>query len=284
MSSKITRRALLQAGCGVGSALIAGEIVGAEGSGTRMKDEVRYEYLRPSEMVAKRKACPVAYLPIGTLEWHLAHNPLGLDAVKAHGLCVECAKRGGGIVFPPLFYGENRTEAHLDREKADVFDLPKENFTNFAPFTVSEQASNYQHLLIHILNEIASLGFRFIIVCAGHYPLLDHGRAAISVFRQTARRVSSQPTTGWVFTGYELVQDLFPGAGDHGGAWETSIMMALDKDSVDLSLLSEDEPWVKKVSVEYGRKAIDAIVKRVLERVDDMRANPDKYLGHYTPM
>ncbi|OFX13682.1 MAG: hypothetical protein A2Z18_09670 [Armatimonadetes bacterium RBG_16_58_9] len=250
--------------------------------------EIRYEWLRPGEMVSRRKACPVAYLPIGTLEWHLEHNVLGLDAVKAHGLVMECARRGGGVVFPALFYGENRTEAHVDVLRADEFEVPPENFgPDFMPFTVSEQATHYHHLLIHVLNEIASLGFRFIIVCAGHYPLLDHARAAISVFRQTARRRGHQPTTGWAFSGYELVQDVLPGVGDHGLTWETSLMMALFPGSADLSLLPPEvrrEKWVDSVSAEYGRKAIDLIIDRVLARVEDMLKNPGKYLGHCTPM
>lgn len=251
-------------------------------------DEVRYEYLRPSELIERRKACPVAYLPIGTLEWHLAHNPLGLDTLKAHGLLVECAKRGGGVVFPSLFYGENRTEAHCDRLEATELGLTEENFgPDFSPYSAAEQSDHYHHLLVHILNEIASLGFGIIIVCAGHYPLLDHARAAISRFRQTARRSKHQPTTGWAFTGYELVQDVLPGAGDHGGPWETSLMMAVDGNSVDLSLLDEKEfgeERVERVSEDYGRKAIELIVERVLERVHDMLTQPGKYLGHYTPM
>ena len=286
-----TRREFMK---GVGKASLGAAALGSVGSSAvaaevkSMPEEIRYELLRPSEMVARRKQCPVAYLPVGTLEWHRGQNPLGLDAIKAHGLVTECARRGGGVVFPTLFYGESRSEAHLDVSKADVYEVPAENFgPDFMPFTVSEQATHYHHLLIHIFNQIASLGFPLIIVCAGHYPLLDHARAAMSVFRQTAHRRSHQPTTGWVFTGYELVKDQFPSAGDHGGPWETSIMMALNPGSVDLSLLPEDvrkKEWVDQISIEYGQKAIDAVVKRVLERVDDMRADPGKYLGHYTPM
>ncbi len=253
-----------------------------------MTDEVRYEYLRPAEMIARRKARPVAYLPIGTLEWHYEHNPLGLDALKAHGLVVECARRGGGVVFPPLFYGENRTEAHMDPRTAEGYQVPEENFgPGSMPFTVSEQATHYHHLLIHVFSEIASLGFPLIVVCAGHYPLMDHARAAMSVFRQTARRWKHQPTTGWVFTGYELVKDIFPNAGDHGGRWETSLMMALEEGSVDMSLIPvgrREQDWVKDTSAEFGRQAVYAIVTRVLERVDDMLDHPQKYMGHYTPM
>ena len=44
-----------------------------------------------------RERCPVAYLPLGTLEWHGLHNPVGLDALKAHALAVRCARSGGGV-------------------------------------------------------------------------------------------------------------------------------------------------------------------------------------------
>ena len=64
-------------------------------------------------------------------------------------------------------------------------------------------------------------------------------------------------------------------------------MTALDESSVDLSLMSPEEreaDWVPDISEDYGQNAIDLIVDRVLERVDDMVANPRKYLAHYTPM
>ena len=49
---------------------------------TKQKDCVQYERLRPGQVVKRRKACPVAYLPIGTIEWHGVHNPVGLDTLK----------------------------------------------------------------------------------------------------------------------------------------------------------------------------------------------------------
>ena len=32
--------------------------------------EVRYQMLRPEQIVARRKECPVVYIPLGTLERH----------------------------------------------------------------------------------------------------------------------------------------------------------------------------------------------------------------------
>jgi len=44
--------------------------------------KVMYEEMLPHEAVAARKACPVAYLPIGGIEWHGEHNCLGLHRLQ----------------------------------------------------------------------------------------------------------------------------------------------------------------------------------------------------------
>jgi creatinine amidohydrolase len=54
-----------------------------------MKQEVRYHTLRPTQNVKRRQAYPVAYIPIGTIECHGAHNPLGSDTLQAEGLWCE---------------------------------------------------------------------------------------------------------------------------------------------------------------------------------------------------
>jgi creatinine amidohydrolase/Fe(II)-dependent formamide hydrolase-like protein len=38
---------------------------------------------------------PLCYLPLGTLEWHGEHAAVGLDALKAHAVCVLAAERSG---------------------------------------------------------------------------------------------------------------------------------------------------------------------------------------------
>lgn len=68
-----------------------------------MSTEVRYWMMRPHQVVERRTACPVLYIPIGTIEWHGPHNPLGADTLQAEGLAIERAGRGGGLVFPPLY-------------------------------------------------------------------------------------------------------------------------------------------------------------------------------------
>jgi creatinine amidohydrolase len=205
--------------------------------------EVRYHMLRPDEIVARRKECPVAYIPIGTIEWHGPHNPVGADGIQAEGLAILCAQNGGGLVFPPLYYGESRVEGLMEANSSDKeqialeMELPADNFhPDRHPFTAAEQSNHYQKLLLHILSEVESLGFQVGVFVAGHYPLIDHARSAVLQFNQ--REYSrAQGMLAWAFVDYLLVDDQYNCAGDHAGGWETSHVMWLYPDAVDLSRL-----------------------------------------------
>ena len=67
-----------------------------------MPDEKRIQYLRPGEILAQLEAMPVAYQPIGTLEWHGRQNPIGVDTFKAEALCIAAAQKAGGLVMPAI--------------------------------------------------------------------------------------------------------------------------------------------------------------------------------------
>ena len=67
--------------------------------------EVRYQYLRPAQLLEEQANCPVVYVPIGPIEWHGPHNAMGLDAMNAEFLALEAARRFGGVVLPTLYIG-----------------------------------------------------------------------------------------------------------------------------------------------------------------------------------
>lgn len=259
--------------------------------------EVRYERLRPAQIVAARTACPVAYLPIGTIEWHGRHNPVGLDTLKIHQLAIRCARAGGGLVFPPLYYGESREEGLMEANAADrdrilaEMDLPLQNFApGYMRATPQQQYEHYQRLLVHCLCELQSLGFQVLVLAAGHYPLLDHARAACAQFHQARWNNRRWWSIAWAFTGYELVKDVYPDAGDHGGHWETSLMLALEPELPDMSELPADPNAplvgiqtnrpVRSASAEFGEQAAQLIVERVVAQVNDRRVNKQAYCGH----
>jgi creatinine amidohydrolase len=261
-----------------------------------MSDEVRYHLLRPDQVRARRETCPVVYIPIGTIEWHGPQNPLGADSLQAEGLALMCARKGGGLVFPPLYYGESRSESLMeanaeDREAiAEAMGLPPDNFLpERQPFSPTEQVLGYQRLLLHILAEAESLGFRLGVLVVGHYPLIDHARSAALLFNK--RRYSKyRGMLAWACVDYLLVRDTWPDSGDHAAGWETSHLMALHPDLVDLGklppkgknlvgiMVSSMQP--QDSSAEFGRSTLEAAAAVVLEEVKHRLANQDLYRQH----
>ncbi len=259
-----------------------------------MDEEVRIQYLRPEQIAARRRKCPVAYIPLGNLEWHGPHNPLGADTLQAEGLANLCAEKGGGIAFPPLYYGENRHEALMEANSADrikiaeEMDLPPDNFDiKHHPFSASGQNLNYHKLLLHILAEVESLGFDLGVLVAGHYPLIDHAQAAILIFNKRERRKTGG-MLAWACVDYHMVTENYENSpGDHAGGWETSHLMHLHPKTVDLDVYNENSPgvsatkWpVEKSSAEFGKKTFEDAAESVIKEVRHRLDNPELYFQH----
>lgn len=259
-----------------------------------MTDEVRYHLLRPGQIAERRKACPAVYIPIGTLEWHGVHNPVGADTLQAEGLAILCARKGGGLVFPPLYYGESRVESLMesgaeDRDQiAAAYGLSPDNFLpERHPFTATEQVLNYQRLLLHVLAEAESLGFAVGVIVAGHYPLIDHARAAVALFNQ--RRFSKRHgLLAWACIDYLAIRDRYPNGGDHAARWETSHLLALHPERVDLGLLPpKGRPLVgvmgeppQDATAEFGRETLEASAEAIVHEVRDRLERRHLYRGH----
>lgn len=255
--------------------------------------EVRFERLRPAQMVALRDECPVAYIPLGTLEWHGLHNPLGADALQAGEIALRCAVKGG-VVFPAVFYGESRVNSLLETNPkyqsgiAERLKMPAELLQEERqPWSGMEQIEHYQHHLIHIIAEAASYGFKLVVFIAGHYPLIDHARAAAMSYNQWAY------DKGWESIGvipladFLLMRKHYEHPGDHAGKWETSHLLASDPETVDMNLagdeyvygvFAEDPP--KTSTAEFGNEIYDTAAKEITALVDEYFKNPKKFRGH----
>jgi len=263
-----------------------------------MQEEVRYHMLRPAQIVARRTACPVVYIPLGNLEWHGYHNPVGADTLQAEGLAILCAQRGGGLVFPPLYYGENRLEALMEANAADRdliaqgMGLSPDNFTaEVQPFSQTEQTLNYNRLLLHILAEADSLGFAVGVLITGHYPLIDHARAAAMLFNQRQRN-RRRGMLAWACLDYLLVRDRWPFAGDHAAGWETSHLLALHPQTVDMSVLPpKGQPMVgvhaegirmkpQDATAAFGQETLEATADVIIQEVKHRLEHRDLYMGH----
>lgn len=59
-------------------------------------------YLKKFNDYAKKK---IAFIPVGTLEWHGNHLPIETDYLVAQKICEIISKKIGGYVLPPIYLG-----------------------------------------------------------------------------------------------------------------------------------------------------------------------------------
>lgn len=219
--------------------------------------EVRMQWLKPKEIEEAMERCPTLFLPLGTIEWHGVHNVVGLDAVKAHALCVRAAERAGGLVMPPLFGGVGG----LDMPHTFVMDPER-----------SLELNHLRPWLEKLISEAGRQGFKAVIVVTGHY-----GASQQMAVREAAVRMSkvlNLPVLGTAEYMLGLDQGYY---GDHAAFFETSLMMYLHPDTVDLDRLGEEphegvggrDPK-KHANAGDGKRIAEAIIGRLASLAEQM--------------
>ena len=223
-------------------------------------EKVRYSDLLPCEFRERLAARPVAYLPLGTLEWHGEHLPLGGDAIQSEGLMRECAKRFGGIVMPPIHLGPDRAwdqgngQVLQGMDYADTTDpqRPLDGSCYWVPNNV------FSLMIDAILVQLKRSGFEAVFADG-------HGPSRWSWVEELDERESR---FGIKLLGVtkEIVEKGWLSQLDHAGRNETSLMLNFRSDLVDLSQLSEDRSeWPQGVGGEDPRDASSAYGKECIE-------------------
>lgn len=136
---------------------------------------VFYEELAPKEFLERLEACPVGYLPLGTIEWHGPHLPLGTDLFEGKDLFEKIAEKYGGIVFPPLFLGPDRITYDGEKEYVGMDNwetylrCPKYERQQFPGSCYRVDDETYALILKNIIKQAARAGFR-VLAGVGHGP------------------------------------------------------------------------------------------------------------------
>jgi creatinine amidohydrolase len=246
-----------------------------------IEDPVLYAELTPSAFRQRLTAAPIAYLPLGTLEWHGEHLPLGADGLQAQGFFTQLARRVGGIVLPMLFLGSDLRQTVDGREYfgMEIFGFAKGSAERLDGSAYWVPDAQFTSLLEAILFQLARAGFK-IVVAHGHGPstkLFDQHRS------EWSKRFDMDLFICWNTQNWDRETGLQT---DHAAANETSIMMALHPDMVRMerlptslserprALLGEDPRL--HASAEMGHKIIGknlAWMESVLQRALQKRAS-----------
>ena len=156
----------------------------------------------------------IAILPIGSMEEHGSHLPLGTDSMQAEEIAGRIADEFNALLLPPIRYGECRST---------------KNF----PGTISLSFETVCALATDIVSELSRNGIVRILILTGHA-----GSGHMAALRLGVQRVVEKDPKlkVMVLSDYDIAYELrgkeFPGDDGHAGLIETSRILNLRKDLV----------------------------------------------------
>ncbi|MAE59806.1 MAG: hypothetical protein CMJ49_00460 [Planctomycetaceae bacterium] len=181
-----------------------------------------YHHLRPDELADAMKAAPIAFWPLGLIEHHGWHLPIGYDGVKAERICIRIAEDTGGLMLPTMWWGA--LGGHGDFA-----------WTHYQPESAAAD------ILTTTTRQLIQFGFRIIVLLGGHYPwegILEENIPAIE---------SQHPDTLILFGSERTIcGDLVDIPGEHAAKEETSFGLHLFPELVDMDALTpgrDDSVW-----------------------------------------
>lgn len=216
----------------------------------------RYEHLRPAQIEKIRAQTPIAYLPWGALEWHSYHAPVGLDGIKAQGLCEALAQETGGVVLPAVYVGTDTIK-------------PYKGFHH----TIDHNAETVTKLCLEFLTQLVDEKFKIIVLVTGHY-----GGGHVEAINAAAKEFSVRhPEIAlWAFPDSEPLEGVFPK--NHAARGETSFQLLFKPELVDLTLLpanrettlEDDGVWgedPRGASAAEGAKMLQVFLENAVPKI-----------------
>lgn len=220
----------------------------------------------------------LAVLPVGSVEYHGPHAPLGTDSFIAQEVAAQVAERTGAILYPLIAF----TACPVS--------------TRRKPGTVAVDPDVMTNYIENVFRSLLDNGIHAIVTINAHDGNID-------TIRRAADRIffdyPDQQILGvnwWQTLPTPLVeaQGLFSDGGGHGhgGPLETSAAWAVAHDAVDLSKAPDfdavdtrtelmrlgfegrDESWpgysgrISESSPEKGRKLIELSVDRIVTLIN----------------
>jgi len=214
-----TRRNLLLAGLGMPG--VARELLRTPADVDTPAAPKRFEEVVGFELAVAVSGHPLAILPLGSLEYHGPHNPLGADSIIIEGISERVAARSGALLFPAIKF--TQCPAHTAHFAGTISIRPEVMTMYFAD----------------VLRNVLHLGFRKVLILNGHDGNIGPGRGAIAEVANEAKDSALLLVSWWEFLPGDMMRSLGmfhqPNGGHgHGGPLETSAVAAFRPDLIHL--------------------------------------------------
>lgn len=181
----------------------------------------------------------VMMLPVGALEQHGHHMCMNVDVLLPTAVCQRVAERIGALVLPGLQYGYKSQQ--------------KSGGGNHFPGTTSLDGATLTGTVQDIIRELARHGARRLVMMNGHYENSMFIVEGIDLALRELRYAGITDFKVVVLSYWDFVRDpavieqLYPEGFlgwdiEHGGVFETSLMLALHPHLVDLDRVVDHPP------------------------------------------
>src|SRR5690554_456884 len=177
-------------------------------------------------------------LPVGAIEQHGPHMSLNPDVLIPSHIGEQVASRGDNmLVAPAISYGY----------KSQV----KSGGGNFFPGTTCVSGASLENYVFDVLQAYVNHGNREFILNNGHFEnsmcLCEAADKLVNKCRAEGINVKIYLLSYWDFISEETIKQVFPDgftgwAVEHGGVLETSIMLKIHPELVDMSPAVDVEP------------------------------------------
>jgi creatinine amidohydrolase/Fe(II)-dependent formamide hydrolase-like protein len=244
-----------------------------------LEQAVRYELMLPHQIrTAIELRWPVV-LPLGVLEYHGEHMAVGMDTLAVVKILEILEEEMNLVILPPFYYGaasyaveppEANGSLHVDAKA--LLPLAQEMFRGLLRIGFRNI-----HVIVHHQTENfvagmpTDLAFKFAARQA-IFAFLEKERGEGWWGAEKMADYYAQQSTGadpfnWIKAHPLMAPEAMQGYPfDHAGQGETSLLMALCPDGVDLARLS-DEKWytrsARDSSAELGAQGRDRILARL---------------------
>ncbi|OWV06070.1 creatininase [Micromonospora wenchangensis] len=212
------------------------------------------------ELAAVAAAADYAVLPVGAVEWHGPHLPLGTDLILAEGFAAEAGgiagrvAEAGGAAGPVAEAGgaSDRVAGAGGAAGPRGVLFPAVPYaacpgqTRPWPGTVSIRPEIAVGYLADVIEGIVAAGFPRLLIVNGHDANMSTVRAAMEWV--SGRRTASLLLVNWfqLVTPAETTELYGPlTARGHGGAYETSGVLGFDPGAVRLDAVTDLPPKPK---------------------------------------
>ncbi|UTW08104.1 creatininase [Pseudomonas benzenivorans] len=181
----------------------------------------------------------VLMLPVGALEQHGHHMCMNVDVLLPTAVCKRVAERIGALVLPGLQYGYKSQQ--------------KSGGGNHFPGTTSLDGATLTSTVQDIIRELARHGARRLALMNGHYENSMFVVEGIDLALRELRYAGIDDFKVVLLSYWDFVNDpqvitqLYPEGFlgwdiEHGGVFETSLMLALYPELVDMTRVVDHPP------------------------------------------